>query len=122
MGTIVYEEMVIAVQLQEIKPQHETLQDGVCLEGDDAIQVPFVLWLQHCAVYLPVLKRQEVVLALRRHVVWNESSASKFVSHLRDETRLINDIFKAVMTVLLKKGFTSQAVGDDFLTLKMMEV
>jgi len=43
MGPIIYEEMVIAVQLQEVKPQHETLQDGVCLEGDDAVQVTFVL-------------------------------------------------------------------------------
>ena len=43
MGPIIYEEMVITVQLQEVKPQHEALQDGVCLEGDDAVQVPFVL-------------------------------------------------------------------------------
>lgn len=69
MGPIVYEKMVITVQLQEIEPQHEALQDGVRLEGDDAVQVPLVLRLQHCSIYLAVLKRQEVVLTLRRHVV-----------------------------------------------------
>jgi hypothetical protein len=69
MGPIIYEEMVIAVELQEVETQHEALQDGVCLERDDSVQVPFVLRLQNCAIYLPVLKRQEVVLALRRHVV-----------------------------------------------------
>jgi hypothetical protein len=63
MGTVVYEEMIIAVQLQEVEPEHEPLQDRMGLEGDDAVEVPLVLRLQHSPVYLPVQQRQEVVLA-----------------------------------------------------------
>jgi hypothetical protein len=81
MSAVVYEQVVVAVELQKVETKHESLQDGMRLEGDDAVQVPLVLRLQHSAVYLPVLERQEVVLTQRRHVVWNKKhSASKLVS------------------------------------------
>lgn len=37
MCTIVDEKMIIAVEVQHVKPEHEALQDGVCLEGDDTV-------------------------------------------------------------------------------------
>ncbi|PSN29827.1 hypothetical protein C0J52_28086 [Blattella germanica] len=65
MGTIIDEEMIVAVQLKEIETEHETLEDGVRLECDDAIQIPLVLGLQYRAVYLPIQQRQEVIFAQR---------------------------------------------------------
>lgn len=43
MGSIVDEQMVVAVQLQHVEAQHKALQDRVRLEGDDAVQVALVL-------------------------------------------------------------------------------
>lgn len=36
-SSIVDVQMIVAIQLEHIKSQHETLQDGVRLECDDAI-------------------------------------------------------------------------------------
>lgn len=76
-GTVVYEEMVVAVELQEVEAKHETLQDGMRLKGDDTVEVPLVLRLEHRPVYLPVQERQEVVLTQRRHVIWKKHPASE---------------------------------------------
>jgi hypothetical protein len=43
MGPVIYEEMVVAVELQDVEAEHEPLQDGVRLEGDDTVQVSLVL-------------------------------------------------------------------------------
>ena len=83
MGPVIYEEVVIAVQLEEVEAQHEALQDGVGLEGYDTVQVPLVLGLQHRAVYLPVQQRQEVVFAQRRHVICNITHTCYIASKLK---------------------------------------
>lgn len=70
MGPVVDQQVIVAVQLQHIEAQHEPLQHRVRLEGDDAVQVAFVLGPQYGAVNLPVQLLQEVVLAQRLHVVW----------------------------------------------------
>lgn len=63
MCPIVDIQMVVTVQLQEVKTKHEALEDRVSLEGDDAVEVPLVLRPQEGAVNLPVHLLQEVTLA-----------------------------------------------------------
>lgn len=63
MSAIVDEQMVIAVELQLIKAQHKSLQDGLRLEGDDAIEIRFVLRSQNGTVDLAIQLLQEMVLA-----------------------------------------------------------
>lgn len=54
MRAVVDVEVIVAVQLEEVEAQHETLQDRVRLEGDNAVQVAFVLRPQHSAIYLAI--------------------------------------------------------------------
>ncbi|CAH0392604.1 unnamed protein product [Bemisia tabaci] len=65
MGTIVDVKMVVAVKLEKIEAEHESLKDGMRLKGDDAVQVSFVLRVQHRPVDLPVQVLQETILAQR---------------------------------------------------------
>lgn len=69
MGSIVDQQVIVAVQLEHVEAQHEALEDRVRLEGDDAVQVAFVLRPEHGPVDLSVQLLQEVVLAQRLHVV-----------------------------------------------------
>lgn len=78
MGAVVNVQMVVAVQLQEVEPEHEPLQDRVGLERDDAVQVALVLRPEHRAIYLPVQVHEEVVLAQRLHRVCNNKQQNKF--------------------------------------------
>lgn len=68
-GAVVDEQVVVAVELQLVEAQHETLQDRVRLERDDTVQVGLVLRAQQRAVDLAVLLLQKVVLAQRTHVI-----------------------------------------------------
>ena len=63
MSAIINEQMVVAVELQLIKAQHKSLQDGLRLEGDDAIEIRFVLRSQNGTVDLAIQLLQEMVLA-----------------------------------------------------------
>jgi len=69
MGAVVDEQMIVAVELELVEAQHEPLQDGLRLEGNDAVQIGFVLRTQNSAVDLAIELLQEVVLAQRRHVI-----------------------------------------------------
>ena len=62
MGTIVNIQMIITVHLEPLKLQEELLEDGLCLEGDDAVLVPLVPALQHHPVHRPLDLREEVSL------------------------------------------------------------
>ena len=53
MRPIVNIQVVIAVHLEPLKLQEELLEDGLCLEGDDAVLVPLVPALQHHPVHCP---------------------------------------------------------------------
>lgn len=72
MRAIVHVQMVVAVQLQHIEAQHEALQNRVCLEGDDAVQIAFVLRPKDGTVDFAVELLEEVVFAQRLHVIWNK--------------------------------------------------
>lgn len=81
MSAIVDVKVVIAVELQQVKMQHEPLQNAVRLEGDSAVQVPLVAGPQHAAIELPVLTLQEVVLAERVHVICSKNTHYKKHTH-----------------------------------------
>lgn len=69
MGSIVDQQVIVAVELQHVEAEHEALQHRVRLEGDDAVQIPLILRPEHCSIDLPIKLLQEVVLAQRLHVV-----------------------------------------------------
>lgn len=54
MGSIIDEQMIIAVQLEHVEAQHEALQYRVRLKGDDTVQVAFVLGPQDSAINFTV--------------------------------------------------------------------
>lgn len=58
-------EVIVAIELQHVEPQHEALQDGVRLKGDDTVQVALVLRPEHSTVDFPVQLLQEMVFAQR---------------------------------------------------------
>lgn len=64
---VIYVQVIVAVQLQEVEPEHEPLQDRVRLERDHAVEIPLVPRPEHRAVDLPVELLQEVVLAEGLH-------------------------------------------------------
>jgi len=72
MGSIVDQQVIVAVELQHVEAEHKALQHRVRLEGDDAVQIPLILRPEHCSIDLPVKLLQEVVLAQRLHVVCKE--------------------------------------------------
>ena len=59
---IINVEMIVAVHVKPLKLQEELLEDGFCLEGDDAVLVPLVPALQHHPVHRPLDLREEVSL------------------------------------------------------------
>lgn len=69
MRSIVHVQMIVAVQLQHIEAQHEALQNGMRLEGDDAVQIAFVLRPQHGPIDFAVQLLEKVVFAQRLHVI-----------------------------------------------------
>ena len=77
MRPIINVEVVIAIHLKPFKLQEELLEDGLCLEGDDAVLVPLVLAIQHHAVHcLLNLGEKIALLALITqlvHLVWKLS-------------------------------------------------
>ena len=52
-SSVIDVEVVVAVHVELFKLQEELLEDGLCLEGDDAVLVPFVPALQHHPVHRP---------------------------------------------------------------------
>lgn len=68
-GPVVDEQVVVAVQLEALEPQHEPLEDGVRLEGDGALQVPLAPGSEHGALDHAVVLLQEGVVAQLRHRV-----------------------------------------------------
>lgn len=69
MGSVVHIQMVIAVQLQHVEVQHESLQNAVRLEGNRAVKVPLVARPHHATFHLAVLPLEEVVFAYRVHII-----------------------------------------------------
>ena len=70
-SAIVDEKMIVAIELKLIKAQHEPLQNRLRLEGDDAVEIGFVLRSQNSAVDFAIQLLQEMVLAQRRHVIYS---------------------------------------------------
>ena len=62
MRPIINVEVVIAIHLKSFKLQEELLEDGLCLEGDDAVLVPLVPAVQHHAVHRAGEVGQEAAL------------------------------------------------------------
>ena len=70
-SAIVDEKMIVAIELKLIKAQHEPLQNRLRLEGDDAVEIGFVLRSQNSTVDFAIQLLQEMVLAQRRHVIYS---------------------------------------------------
>ena len=45
--------VVVTIHVEPLELEEELLDDGLCLEGDDAVLVPFVPALQHHPVHRP---------------------------------------------------------------------
>jgi len=82
MGSIVDQQVIVAVELQHVEAEHEALQHRVRLEGDDAVQIPLILRPEHCSIDLPIKLLQEVVLAQRLHVVCKEEKTFNIIDCL----------------------------------------
>ena len=70
MCAVVDEQVIIAVELELVETQHETLQDRLRLECYNAVQIRFILRSEHGTVNLPIELLQKVVFAQRRHVIY----------------------------------------------------
>ena len=46
-------EVVVTIHVESLKFQQELLEDGLCLEGDNAVLIPLVPALQHHSVHRP---------------------------------------------------------------------
>lgn len=55
MCPIIHNQMIVAVELQQVKMQHEPLQDAVRLKRHRAVQVAFITGPEHASVNLAVL-------------------------------------------------------------------
>ena len=77
MRPIINVEVVIAIHLKPFKLQEELLEDGLCLEGDDAVLVPLVSALQHHPVHRSLDLGKEVSLprlvANLMHLICNKN-------------------------------------------------
>ena len=73
-SAVVDEQVVVTVKLELIETEHEPLEDRFGLEGDEAVQVGFVLRPQHGSIDLAIKLLQEMALAQRRHVICTTSS------------------------------------------------
>lgn len=62
-------EMIVAVELQRVEPEHESLKDAVCLKGYRAVQISLVLRGQHRTVDFSVKVVHKVMLAHDAHLV-----------------------------------------------------
>ena len=62
MRPIVNIQVVIAVHLEPLELQEELLEDGLSLEGDNAVLIPLVPALQHHPVYCPLYLGEEIPL------------------------------------------------------------
>ena len=62
MRPVVDVEVIVAVHLQPLELEEELLDDGLCLEGDDAVLVPLVPAVQHHAVHRAGEVGQEAAL------------------------------------------------------------
>ena len=65
MRPVVDVEVIIAVHLQPLELEEELLDDGLSLEGDDAVLVPLVPAVQHHAVHRAGEVGQVAALAAR---------------------------------------------------------
>ena len=55
-------EVVVTIHVESLKFQQELLEDGLCLEGNDAVLIPLVPALQHHPVHRPLDLGEEVSL------------------------------------------------------------
>lgn len=68
-SSVVNEQVIVTVELKLIETQHETLQDRLRLECDEAIQIVLVLRPQNGAIDLAIELLQKMALAKRSHVI-----------------------------------------------------
>ena len=72
MRAVVDDEVVVAVNVHRVEPEHEPLQDGLGLEGDHALDVALVLGHDDGAVHRPGNVGQEALVALLADLTdWN---------------------------------------------------
>ena len=57
-------EVVVTIHVESLELEEELLDDGLSLEGDDAVLVPLVPAVQHHAVHRPLDLGQEVALSV----------------------------------------------------------
>ena len=57
-------EVVVTIHVEPLELEEELLDDGLSLEGDDAVLVPLVPAVQHHAVHRPLDLGQEVALSV----------------------------------------------------------
>ena len=55
-------EVIVTVHVKPLELQEELLEDGLRLEGDNAVLIPLVPALQHHPVHRPLDLREEVSL------------------------------------------------------------
>jgi len=68
-SSIIDKQMIIAIQLEHIESEHETLQDRVRLKGDHTVQVAFDLGPKYSSINFAVKLLKKVILAQRLHVI-----------------------------------------------------
>ena len=72
MSSVIDVKMIVAVHVEAVKLEQELLDDGVSLEGYDAVLVPLVVALQHHPVHRPGDGRHEVALLVLPADVTNQ--------------------------------------------------
>lgn len=77
MRSVVDEEVIVAVELEQIEAEHKLLQDRLSLERDGAIQVGLILRPQHGAVNLAVELLKKMRFAQGCHVICPVGSNKK---------------------------------------------
>lgn len=73
-------EVIVAIELQAIEPEHEALEDAVRLESNGAIERSLVLRRYDGPLDLPVKISQEVILANVCHLNCKSKRKSKVSS------------------------------------------
>ena len=61
-SSVINVEVIVTVHVEPLKLQEELLEDGLSLEGDDAVLVPLVPALQHHPVHCPLYLGEEIPL------------------------------------------------------------
>jgi hypothetical protein len=72
-------QVVVAVHVEDLKSEHEALEDGMCLKRDDTVEIAVVPRDDLGAVDFPICREEAVrrALAELRHVIWTRRRRRK---------------------------------------------